>query len=49
MKRLVSLVGGNPQELGTHSLRRTKATLLYRRTKNLRAVQLRLGHLTGRS
>jgi integrase len=29
---------------GTHTLRRTKATLIYRRTKNLRAVQLVLGH-----
>ena len=29
---------------GTHTLRRTKATLIYRRTKNLRAVQLQLGH-----
>jgi integrase len=29
---------------GTHSLRRTKATLIYKRTKNLRAVQLLLGH-----
>ena len=29
---------------GTHTLRRTKATLIYRRTKNLRAVQLPLGH-----
>ncbi|MCH7538741.1 MAG: integrase, partial [Proteobacteria bacterium] len=28
----------------THSLRRTKASLIYRRTKNLRAVQLLLGH-----
>ena len=28
----------------THSMRRTKATLIYRRTKNLRAVQLLLGH-----
>jgi integrase len=28
----------------THSLRRTKATLIYRRTGNLRAVQLLLGH-----
>jgi integrase len=44
VKRWVSLVGGNPQEYGTHSLRRTKATLIYRRTKNLRAVQLLLGH-----
>jgi hypothetical protein len=29
---------------GTHSLRRTKAVLIYRRTGNLRAVQLLLGH-----
>jgi integrase len=29
---------------GTHSMRRTKPTLIYRRTKNLRAVQLLLGH-----
>ena len=33
-----------PWLYGTHSLRRTKATLIYRRTKNLRAVQLLLGH-----
>ena len=44
VKRWVELFGGNPQEYGTHSLRRTKATLIYRRTKNLRAVQLLLGH-----
>jgi len=30
--------------LGTHTMRRTKSTLIYRRTKNLRAVQLLLGH-----
>ena len=29
---------------GTHTMRLTKATLIYRRTKNLRAVQLLLGH-----
>ena len=29
---------------GTHSIRRTKPTLIYRRTKNRRAVQLLLGH-----
>ena len=29
---------------GTHSMRRTKATLIYRQTKNIRAVQLLLGH-----
>ena len=34
----------DPAAYGTHSIRRTKATLIYRRTKNLRAVQLLLGH-----
>ena len=34
----------SPERFGTHSLRRTKATLIYRRTGNLRAVQLLLGH-----
>lgn len=29
---------------GTHTMRRTKASLIYRRTRNLRAVQLLLGH-----
>ena len=38
------MIGLNPLLYGTHSLRRTKATLIYRRTKNLRAVQLLLGH-----
>jgi integrase len=33
-----------PRLFATHSLRRTKATLIYRRTGNLRAVQLLLGH-----
>jgi len=37
-------IGRDPSAYGTHSMRRTKATLLYRRTKNLRAVQLLLGH-----
>ena len=37
-------IGLNPRLYGTHSLRRTKATLIYRRTGNLRAVQLLLGH-----
>ena len=36
--------GLDPYLFGTHSLRRTKATLIYRRTGNLRAVQLLLGH-----
>ena len=34
----------DPAAYGTHSMRRTKASLIYRRTKNLRAVQLLLGH-----
>lgn len=34
----------DPAAYGTHSLRRTKPTLIYRRTRNLRAVQLLLGH-----
>ena len=34
----------DPAAYGTHSMRRTKASLVYRRTKNLRAVQLLLGH-----
>ena len=46
--RLVSdwirTIGLDPCMFGTHSLRRTKATLIYRRTGNLRAVQLLLGH-----
>jgi len=37
-------LGLDPANYGTHTLRRTKATLIYRRTKNLRAVQLLLGH-----
>jgi integrase len=34
----------DPLAYGTHSLRRTKASMIYRRTGNLRAVQLLLGH-----
>ncbi len=40
----VASIGLDPTAYGTHSLRRTKASLVYRRTKNLRAVQLLLGH-----
>jgi len=40
----VSDIGLDPAEYGTHSMRRTKASLIYRRTKNLRAVQILLGH-----
>ena len=44
VKRWVASIGLDPAAYGTHSMRRTKATLIYRRTKNLRAVQLLLGH-----
>jgi len=36
--------GLDPSAYGTHTMRRTKATLIYKRTKNLRAVKLLLGH-----
>lgn len=42
--RWVRSIDLDPAEYGTHTLRRTKATLIYKRTKNLRAVQLLLGH-----
>jgi integrase len=42
--RWVNSVGLDPRKFATHSMRRTKATLIYRRTGNLRAVQLLLGH-----
>lgn len=37
-------IGLNPATYGTHSLRRTKAALIYRKTSNLRAMQPLLGH-----
>ena len=37
-------IGLDSSLFGTHSIRRTKATLIYRRTGNMRAVQLLLGH-----
>jgi integrase len=37
-------IGLDPAAYRTHSIRRTKPTLIYKRTKNLRAVQLLLGH-----
>ncbi len=42
--RWIGAIGHDPSFFGTHSLRRTKATLIYSRTGNLRAVQLLLGH-----
>jgi integrase len=45
VSKWIGSVGLDPRLFGTHSLRRTKATLIYRRTGNLRAVQLLLGYL----
>jgi integrase len=42
-------LGLNGASYGTHTLRRTKATLIYRRTKNFRGVQLLLGHTRPKS
>ncbi|GLO50521.1 phage integrase [Pseudomonas putida] len=44
VKAWVTAIGLDPALYGTHTLRRTKASLIYRRSKNLRAVQLLLGH-----
>lgn len=40
----VAAIGLRPQEYGTHSLRRTKASIIYKATGNLRAIQILLGH-----
>lgn len=40
----VVLIGLEPSNYGTHSMRRTKVAEIYRKTGNLRAVQLLLGH-----
>jgi integrase len=42
--RWIRAIGLDDAAYGTHTMRRTKAALIYRRTKNLRAVQLLLGH-----
>ncbi len=42
--RWVASIGLDDAAYGTRTMRRTKASLIYRRTKNLRAVQLLLGH-----
>ncbi|GAM57268.1 phage integrase [Vibrio ishigakensis] len=44
IRNWASKLGLNADNYGTHSMRRTKATLIYARTKNIRAVQLLLGH-----
>ncbi|MCW6511831.1 tyrosine-type recombinase/integrase [Lichenifustis flavocetrariae] len=40
----VTGIGLRPDDYGTHSLRRTKASIIYKQTGNLRAVQILLGH-----
>jgi integrase len=42
--RWVESIGLERAVYGTHSMRRTKAAQIYRKTGNLRAVQLLLGH-----
>lgn len=44
VEKWVASIGLDPADYGTHSFRRTKATLIYRQTKNIRAIQLLLGH-----
>ena len=44
VKTWIETIGLDPAPYGTHTMRRTKATLIYKQTKNLRAVQLLLGH-----
>ena len=44
VKRWVSELGLDKTQYSTHSLRRTKASIIYAKTKNLRAIQLLLGH-----
>ncbi|WP_322786129.1 site-specific integrase [Marinobacterium jannaschii] len=44
MKRWVTTIGFDVSAYGIHSMRRAKPPLIYKRTKNLRAVQLLLGH-----
>ena len=44
VKRWVTSIGHDATTYGTHTTKRTKASLIYKRTKNLRAVQILLGH-----
>ncbi|QLC21228.1 tyrosine-type recombinase/integrase [Parasphingopyxis sp. CP4] len=44
VNRWVSAIGLKAADYGTHSLRRTKASIIYKQTGNLRAVQMLLGH-----
>lgn len=40
----VTAIGLRPEDYGTHSLRRTKASMIYKATGNIRAIQILLGH-----
>jgi len=44
VSKWISSIGLDSTVYGTHSLRRTKASLIYKRTQNIRAIQLLLGH-----
>ena len=44
LKAWVKSIGLEPSAFGTHSMRRTKVAQIYKKTGNLRAVQLLLGH-----
>ena len=44
VKKWISSIGLDITSYGTHTMRRTKASLIYKKTKNLRAVQILLGH-----
>ena len=44
VKKWISSIGLDITLYGTHTMRRTKASLIYKKTKNLRAVQILLGH-----
>lgn len=44
VKKWIASIGLDVTSYGTHSMRRTKASLIYKKTKNLRAVQILLGH-----
>jgi len=45
LQKWISSIGLDITSYSTHSMRRTKATLIYKKTKNLRAVQILLGHM----
>ena len=46
VKKWVAFAGLNPEIYGTHSIRRARPALIYRKTGNIRACQIMLGHKT---